>query len=295
MSNEITTARVQRYTDGITLLAQQRESRLRNKLRVETGIKAKIEFYDQVGITQMVERTTRHGDTPIIEIPHRRRAVVLKFFHTADLIDTADLNEVLNDPAGTYGQAMASAAGRTIDQTIIDNAIASARTGEDGLTMTPFNTSDFTVLQTHDPDTEGQGLQTAKILRAKKILDEAENDVNMKRPFVTNARGIEDLLRNTKYTNSDYASVKALAKGEATMWAGFDFCRVELLRFSSGVIRSNLAWVERCQLLGIGIDIVGRVSERDDKDYSTQIYYSMRVGATRMDETGTVEVRVNEA
>jgi hypothetical protein len=30
--------------------------------------------------------------------------------------------------------------------------------------------------------------------------------------------------------------------------------------------------------------MVGRISERDDKNYATQVYASMSIGATRMEE-----------
>jgi hypothetical protein len=140
VSNEIETFRVRKYTDGITLLAQQKESRLRNRVRVENSVIAKIAFFDQIGVTSMVEKTTRHGDTPLIEVPHRRRAVTLKWKHTADLIDDVDVNQILNEPAGTYGAAMAAAAGRDIDKTIIDQFDAISRTGEDGATIPTMRT-----------------------------------------------------------------------------------------------------------------------------------------------------------
>jgi hypothetical protein len=38
-------------------------------------------------------------------------------------------------------------------------------------------------------------------------------------------------------------------------------------------------------LLALGKDMTTRISERDDKSYATQVYASMTIGATRMEET----------
>jgi len=37
-------------------------------------------------------------------------------------------------------------------------------------------------------------------------------------------------------------------------------------------------------LLGVGKDISSRISERADKNYATQVFLSMTIGATRMEE-----------
>lgn len=45
-----------------------------------------------------------------------------------------------------------------------------------------------------------------------------------------------------------------------------------------------LFWAKGGMLLGIGKDITTRVSERPDKNYATQVFASMDIGATRMEE-----------
>lgn len=290
MSNEIETHRVQRYTDGITLLAQQKMSRLRNRVRVESGVKAKISFFDQIGLTTMTEKTTRHSDTPLIEIPHRRRAVILKFYHTADLIDGKDINQVLNEPAGAYGMTMASAAGRTIDNEIIGAALATSKTGEDGTGTALFVTATHQIVHGSDPLTIG------KVLAAKRILDGSEVPRDQTRHAVVTSKQIEDMLNTTEVASSDFNTVKALAQGSISSYCGFEFEQTELVNAVAGspTVRACLFYAQNSLLLAIGLDIRGRVSERDDKDYSTQVYYSMRVGATRMDEDGVVEVQCQE-
>ncbi len=282
MSNEIETHRVQRFFEGIMILAQQKISKLRNTVRTESGIKAKIAFFDQIGATSMVERTTRHTDTPLIEIPHRRRSVIMKFFHTADLVDEADILEVINDPTSSYGQVMAMAAARTIDEQIAQKFFATAQTGETG-TDTADHPGSHQIASGSDPMT------IAKLLAAKRILDESEEDPTQKRHGGVSAKQIEDMLNTTEVASSDFNTVKALAMGEINSYCGFDFTRYEGFP-QVGAERANPFWSESAMLLAIGQDVKGRVSERDDKDYATQIYYSLRVGSTRMNETGVVRV-----
>ena len=63
MSNQITTAFVQQYSNNVQMLSQQKGSLLRSAVDVET-VNGKNSFFDQVGVASAVKRTTRHADTP---------------------------------------------------------------------------------------------------------------------------------------------------------------------------------------------------------------------------------------
>ena len=58
--------------------------------------------------------------------------------------------------------------------------------------------------------------------------------------------------------------------------------------------RLVFAYTENAIKLGIGKDITAKISERSDKSYSTQVYYCMSLGATRMDEKSVVQIPCNE-
>jgi predicted DNA-binding ribbon-helix-helix protein len=60
MSTQITTAFVQQFSNTITLLAQQRGSKLRGAVREEsvTGEKA---FFDQIGSVAAIKKVSRHA------------------------------------------------------------------------------------------------------------------------------------------------------------------------------------------------------------------------------------------
>jgi hypothetical protein len=76
MSIQITTAFVQQYKDNVYHLTQQRGSKLRQGVRVES-VMGKSSFYDQMGPTAARKRTSRHADTPRMDTPHNRRRVTL--------------------------------------------------------------------------------------------------------------------------------------------------------------------------------------------------------------------------
>ena len=75
-ANQITTAFVNQFSANVQLLSQQMGSLLRNTVDIET-VNGEKAFFDQVGSTAAVEKTTRNSDTPLIETPHSRRMVTM--------------------------------------------------------------------------------------------------------------------------------------------------------------------------------------------------------------------------
>ena len=118
MSTQITTAFVEQYSSNVSMLSQQMGSKLRGAVDVET-VRGKNAFFDQIGATAAVARTSRHGATPQVNTTHSRRRVSLGDFEWADLIDDLDKVRMLNDPTSNYAKAAAAAMNRTIDDQII--------------------------------------------------------------------------------------------------------------------------------------------------------------------------------
>lgn len=76
MSIQITTAFVEQYKANVYHLTQQKGSKLRRAVRVES-INGKSAFFEQLGATSARARTSRHADTPRMDTPHSRRRVSL--------------------------------------------------------------------------------------------------------------------------------------------------------------------------------------------------------------------------
>lgn len=285
MSIQITTAFVEQYRANVVHLAQQKGSRLRNAVRTET-VTGKNAFFEQIGAVAARKRTTRHADTPRMDTPHARRRVSLLDFDWADLIDQEDKVRMLIDPASQYAQAAAWSMGRAMDDEIITAADGTAYTGVDGSTSTAFDTNMIVDVQIRDVGVTAAdyGLNVAKLIEAKRLLDANEVDPDEGRTIVVNARQLASLFRTTKITSSDYNSVKALVAGELDTFMGFDFLRSERIGTDSNGDDKVLFWAQSGLLLALGAEPQARISERSDKNYATQVFYSMTIGATRMEE-----------
>tara|TARA_R100000234_G_scaffold35972_1_gene21402 strand:+ start:6937 stop:7800 length:864 start_codon:yes stop_codon:yes gene_type:complete len=286
MSTSVTTAFVQQYSANVQMLSQQMGSRLRDAVRVE-NITGKNAFFDQVGVATAQLRTSRHADTPQIDTPHARRRVSLADYEYADLIDDQDKVKMLIDPTSSYAMAAASAMGRAMDDVIITAALGTAYTGETGSTSTSFSSDNQIANGSAD-------MSVAKLIQAKKLLDLGDVDPSIPRYIAVGPNQIEALLNTTSVTSSDFNTVKALVQGEVDTFMGFKFIVSNRLS-KSGNIRSCFAWAEDGLALGIGKDINARIDERADKGYSTQVYYCMSVGATRMEEAKIVQIDCDES
>jgi len=290
MSVNIPTSFVEQYSANVSMLAQQTGSKLRGAVDVET-IKGKNAFFDQIGVTAAQIRTSRHADTPQIDTPHSRRRVSLTTYEWADLVDDADKVRMLIDPTSTYARAAAAAMNRSIDDVIITAFNASASTGVAGGSSTALPSSQKTA--TSD---QSDGLTIDKLRSAKYILDNNDIDPSLKRFLVCGPKQIQDLLEVTEVTSSDYAVVKALATGTINSFLGFEFIMSTRLNKDTTYATDRLvfAFTEDAIKLALGKDVSAKISERADKSYSTQVYYSMDLGATRMEEEKVVQIPCHE-
>ena len=290
MSNQITTAFVQQYGSNVQMLSQQMGSRLREAVDVES-ITGKNAYFDQVGSVTAQVRTSRHSSTPQIDTPHSRRRVSLADYEWADLIDDADKVRMLIDPTSSYAKAAAAAMGRAMDDVIITALGGTAYTGETGGTSVALPST-----QKFATSNQSDGLTVAKLLDAKKKMDLADVDPSIPRYIVCGATQISDLLNTTEVKSSDFNTVKALAQGQIDSYLGFKFIMSNRLSFDASNTDDRLvfAFTKDAIKLAIGKDITARISERDDKSYSTQVYYCMAIGATRMEEEKVVQIPCNE-
>jgi len=283
VSTQITTAFVQQFSNNIQMLSQQTGSLFRNAVREEsiTGEKA---FFEQLGSTAAIKKTSRHGDTPLVHSQHDRRQVVTETYEWADLIDDSDKVRLLISPESTYAKSAAAAMSRSIDDAIITAATGTANTGKSGSTS---------VSLTNTIAAGGTGLTLAKLIEAKKKLDLGNVDPSISRYIAVSPEQIEDLLNSTTVTSSDYNSVKALVSGDIDTFLGFKFILTNRLSIS-GSDRKCFAWAEDGILLATGMNLKTEISTRADKSYSTQVFCAQDIGSTRMEEAKVVSIDCQE-
>lgn len=290
MSTEITTAFVQQYTTNVQLLLQQRGSKLREAVLGASYTGKAAKAVEQIGSVVAQKRTSRHADTPLIDTPHDARWVFPSDYEWADLIDDQDKLRMLIDPTSPYAVNGAYALGRSIDNLIIDAALGTSKTGENGTTNTTFDTSNQQIA------VGSAGLTISKLREAKKILLSNEVDVDMDPLYIAvTAKQLDDLLGTTEVTSADYNTVKALVQGSIDTFMGFKFIHTELLGVDGSSYRRVIAWAKSGMHLGIWNDINTKIDERSDKSYATQVYCKGTFGATRVEEGKVVEILCSEA
>ena len=286
MSVQITTAFVEQYKSNVFHLAQQKGSKLRDAVRTES-IVGKSHFFERIGSTAAVKRTSRHADTPRVDTPHSRRKVTMDDYDWADLIDDSDKVRLLISPQSEYAKAGAYAMGRTMDDVIIAAATGNAFGGVSG--------GSTIALPAGQKIAHGStGLTIAKLISAKEKLDAANVDPDEARTIVCSAKQISDLLGTTQITSADFNSVKALVQGDIDTFMGFKFIRSERLGLDGNSNRQVLAFTNTSMGLALGKDIQTKISERADKNYSTQVYLCMTIGATRVEDEKVIEIACTE-
>lgn len=293
MSIEINKAFVQQFSDNLIHLAQQKGSRLMDTVMVQR-VQGKQAHFDRLGATTAVKRTSRHGDTPLIDTPHSRRRVKMDDYEWADLIDKQDKIRMLISPESDYVKAGSWALGRSMDDEIIralDDNAESVDADDAGsnvaLPATQIVDEDFGAADSN--------LTVAKLREAKRILDGNDIDPEEERFMIVNASALSSLLSETEVTSSDFNTVKALVQGEVDTFLGFKFIRIERLKGTADGTDTDpvlcVGYTRSAIGLALGQDIQARISERDDKSYSTQVYASMTMGATRIEEEKVVVVQ----
>jgi len=276
MSTQITVAMVEQYRSNVLMLSQQKGSKLRGTVRTEM-VTGKNAFFERIGSVDMVDATSRHDDTPQIDTPHSRRRVSLTTSRWADLIDNADKVRTLIDPQSPYAVNAAWAAGRKMDAVIVTALFGTAYAGEAGATTVALPTAQKIAAAS-------AGLTIAKLITAKEILGAA--DVDMENlTCAINPAGLTDLLGTTQITSVDYNTVKALVAGAIDTFMGYKFVVTTRMTALKAAV-----YAKNAMALAIGAEPVVRISERADKNYSTQVFVEMDIGATRVEDEGVVEI-----
>lgn len=286
MSVQITTAFVEQYRANVYHLVQQQGSKLRGSVRIET-VTGSSAFFEQIGSTAARQRTTRHADTPRMDTPHARRRVTLTDYDWADLIDNEDKVRMLINPASDYAMAAMWAMGRAIDDAIIAAVDGTAYTGVDGSTATAFTAGMIVDVQTVWPGVSAAdtGLNLAKLIEARKLLGTNNVDPDEEVFVAVNARQTSSLLKDERIVSGDYNAALPLVSGRISRVGGCTLVPCNRIATDGNSDDKVPFWTRSGMLLALGRDMTTRISERDDKNYATQVFCSMSIGSTRMEET----------
>jgi hypothetical protein len=295
MSFEITTHFVQEYKNNIELLLQQRGSKLRGAVTMDTYTGKAGKAVEQVGQTSGSKRTGRHQDMPITSTPADARWVFPTDYDVADLIDSEDKLRMIVDPTSSYALNHTYALGRNMDEEIIAAFFGTSLTGENGTTSTAFPSAQQVAVTVGAG--AATGLNIAKLRAAKKILMANEVDIDNDELFVAmTAEQHDDMLAETQAVSLDYNTRPVLVDGKITSFMGFNFIHTELLDVNGSSQRRLPCWAKSGMHLGLWNDIGVDIRERADKrGIPTQVAAMGTFGSTRLEEGKVVEIICDES
>lgn len=296
MSSTVDTAFVNSYHAQLEHIFQQKGSKLRGTVR-EVTQNSEYDYWDRLGVADVQEINTRHGDTPHNEIEHTRRRNQVIGYDTNEYFDNQDKLRMIIDPKSGYAQAQAYALGRKMDDAIIAAALGTAYTGKAGAGTAAFGSGSSIASGTVAVDYVESGAGTnsnltiGKLRRALYML-EANDAIDPMEPVTVVAHPSQKqaLLRTTEVTNSDYNAVKALVNGEINTFLGFSFVWTTRVTTDASGYRQVLVYPKSGILLGVADNLNVRIDPRPDKRYSYQVYSTATFGATRLWEERVVKI-----
>lgn len=292
MPDAITVAAVQQYKANVELLLQQEGSRLSNAVMTGSYVGKAASIVEQFGSATAQLKTSRHADTPLLDLSQDKRWVFPLDYEWASLIDNQDKLRMIIEPTSPYARAGAAAMNRAKDDVILTAIFGTNFTGENGTTTESFGTVGsgtydvaVTVGGTASP------LNVAKLQNGVRLLMTANKGDLMEPVYAAISSYEHDaLLKEMQVVNADYGSSAVLVDGRVRRFMGVDFILTERLTVTGGN-RLIPMWLKSGMHLGLWEDLSTKVSERADKSYATQVYLSMTLGATRT-QLGK-QVRIN--
>jgi hypothetical protein len=278
--DSITVASVQQYKANVELLLQQQSSLLSDKVTHGSYVGKKASLVEQFGEATPVERTSRHGDTPLLDLSQEKRWVSPRDYEWGSMIDKQDQLRAIVNLSSPYAQAASAGMNRKKDDIILTGFFGTSLTGEEGTTSESWST-------TYDVGVNvggtASGMNAAKLKNAIRLLITANKQELMEPVFgAIGSYEHDSLLGEIQVINKDYnGGTAVLVDGKVSRFMGIGFTITERLVIASGN-RQIPVWVKSGAHLGTWAEeTVVRISERADKGYANQVYVSMTMGACR--------------
>ncbi len=275
------------YGSNVSMLAQQIGSRLRNTVTVKSGVVGEETYMDQIEAFEAQARGSRLAATDPTLASYARRRIALEDFYIAKAIDKMDDVRTLADPTSAISKSGIAGLGRKIDDQIIAAIYGTAYTGKVGGTSTVLPSSQKVAAASTN-------LTLAKWLDAIEILNINDVDPSDERFLLIGSNQLSSLLNTTEIKSADYNSVKALVNGQLNQFLGCTIIRTERLPLAS-TTRKCLLYTKSGVGLAIGRDIISRIDELPTNHYAKQLYFSMAIGASRLEEKKCVEISCVES
>tara|TARA_R110000803_G_scaffold188447_1_gene250876 strand:+ start:403 stop:1242 length:840 start_codon:yes stop_codon:yes gene_type:complete len=278
MSKTLSSVAQQEF-DSLVHQVYQGNNRLDGCCKLRTGVVADVYKFRTMGKGMANQKASQADVTPM-DIQHNLVSCALENWNAPEYTDIFDQAEVNFDEKSELAASIAKALGRRKDQLLIEALDIGTFAG----------TVDTDVGQT------GSGMNLAKILAAKEILDDNEVDEEG-RIFILNAKSAGSLLATTEVSSADYNSVRTLVQGQIDTFAGFTFkfigTRAEGGLSVAADIYDGFAYHRDAVGMAVGLDMKTEINYIAEKT-SWLTNGIMKAGAAKIDPSGIVKVQATE-
>lgn len=294
MSANLPSHFVMQFATNVSLLLQQKGSKLAPTVMTGSHVGKQASPVDQIGAVEATKVTTRFAAMGRVDAPVDRRWAFPTDYDLPQLIDSFDKLRLITDPQSVYVQNAIMALGRAKDKEIIAAFFGTAKTGEKGETNTAFPGGQ--VVAVDKGSTGATGLNVAKLREAKKLLMAANVDLDSDPLFCPiTATQHDNLLAEAQVVSTDFNDKPVLVDGKVVRFMGINFVHTELLETDGSGYRRIPVYAKSGLHLGMWNDITSDVAQRKDlQGLPWQAYVYGTFGATRLEEKKTVEIKCAE-
>jgi len=283
------------YSNNWMALLQQSDSRFLPAV-TRKPVSGKERKFSQIGKIEMRDVVTRNGQTIPQDVDMPARWLRVNGKDAVNWIDEWDhisLGE-LTDPRGDLVTAQAKGAYRAQDDIIIAAIEGVNYTGTNG--TTPVTPTQTVAVNYTGATAANTGLTLAKLIRAKRLMDDAEVPAEGRFIAVRPAQ-LEDLLRDVdQVSNSRYSDVKALIDGKVDRFLGFTFIMSTRLTVDPATdIATVLAWQRDGVVYGDGESPKARIDILPTQNHTIQVRTTLVAGATRLQEEYVVLIYCDQS
>lgn len=300
-SNNIPDAFPIMYEDQWRLGLQQLTSRLESYVNTEV-IHGESKRFQKLAPVSARQITTRFGDTNPDDLDVEFRWLYVNFKDSAHILDRRESLQLgaVGSPHAQVLRLQLAAAGRDRDKTLIDAIRGTVQTGKTGATGVALPAGQKISVSL---GASNSNLNFDKILEVNRMLGSANvtgQDVEGNSPvvLVISHNQIAALLKEPKFTSSDYSELRRLHTGEVVNLMGVAIKCVspELLPYDSGTaVRSCYAYARNSVVFGLAENPQAWVDVLPGKRHDVQLRTEWGWGATRIDDEGVIEIPCDES
>jgi len=225
------------FTAGYEHVLQEMRPQFQGTVR-EERIEGEYESYDFLGTIELDQKVTRFEDIPIEDMTHNRRWIYPLWYRKGIFVDKEDDIALHTDPTSDYIQALAKGVIRKENDVIVAafqaNVNGGKNPGDDTFAIvtnslyTTAATTDSRIIA-HDVQSDftaggvSTGLTIEKLILARQMMEELENDPNAKFHIGIAPKQRSDLLREAETQSIDTNMIKSLVAGVVNEYMGFSF------------------------------------------------------------------------